>query len=478
MRYSKALLVLALLASSGALAQAPQINDVQLRPGSSTLWGAAFNTDNNQVISQYNTAGSVVDSFCWYQGSSISAATKNFCTGPTGSVFGAATGGRMGAGTINAVEYYKNGVVIGGGGGTPGGSAGQIQFNDAGAFGGFTTSGDATINTGTGALTLATVNANVGTFGSATTCITTTQNAKGLTTAISAATCTPALSSITGFGTGVAAALAINVGSAGAPVLFNGAGGTPSSMVGTNITGTAAGLTAGTASAVAVGGITGLGTGVGTWLATPSSANLATAVTGETGTGALVFATSPTLVTPDIGTPSAGVATNLTALNATQLTTGAVPAARMPALTGDCTTTVGTVATTCTGINGVNQNAAWTTYTPTATSQIPGGTPPTFTSTAGRYKQIGKTIILEATVVINVAGTATGLLFITVPSGLSAASNIYVGASFESVNTGKSGAAVIVPGLGTGLIGARDAAAAHYFANGSTVSYGITYEIP
>jgi hypothetical protein len=80
-------------------------------------------------------------------------------------------------------------------------------------------------------------------------------------------------------GTGVNTALAINVGSAGAFLTFNGAGGTPSSMVGTNITGTAAGLTAGAASAVAVGGITGLGAGVGTFLATPSGANLATALT-------------------------------------------------------------------------------------------------------------------------------------------------------------------------------------------------------
>jgi len=80
-------------------------------------------------------------------------------------------------------------------------------------------------------------------------------------------------------GTGVATALGVNIGSAGAPVLFNGAGGTPTSLVGTNISGTAAGLTAGTASAVAVGGITGLGTGVGTFLATPSGANLATALT-------------------------------------------------------------------------------------------------------------------------------------------------------------------------------------------------------
>jgi hypothetical protein len=47
-------------------------------------------------------------------------------------------------------------------------------------------------------------------------------------------------------------------------------------------------------------GVSGLGTGVATFLATPSSANLAAAVTGETGTGALVFASSPTLTTPVI----------------------------------------------------------------------------------------------------------------------------------------------------------------------------------
>jgi len=42
-------------------------------------------------------------------------------------------------------------------------------------------------------------------------------------------------------------------------------------------------------------GVSGLGTGVATFLATPSSANLASAVTDETGTGALVFGTSPTI---------------------------------------------------------------------------------------------------------------------------------------------------------------------------------------
>jgi len=74
-------------------------------------------------------------------------------------------------------------------------------------------------------------------------------------------------------------------------------------------------------------GISSFGTGVATFLGTPSSANLAAAVTGETGSGALVFATSPTLVTPVLGvatgtsfqgiignvTPAAGTFTSVTA---------------------------------------------------------------------------------------------------------------------------------------------------------------------
>ncbi len=99
-------------------------------------------------------------------------------------------------------------------------------------------------------LTLATVNANTGTFGSATSCVTVTNNAKGLTTAVSAATCTPA-----------------------------------------------------------IGSITGLAAGIATFLATPSSANLAAAVTDETGSGALVFANAPTLIGPTLGN---AIATSLT----------------------------------------------------------------------------------------------------------------------------------------------------------------------
>jgi len=100
---------------------------------------------------------------------------------------------------------------------------------------------------------------------------------------------------ITAFGTGVATALGVNTGSAGAFVVNGGALGTPSSGTLTNATG----LPIAT-------GVSGLGTNVASFLATPSSSNLAAAVTDETGSGSLVFATSPTLVTPVLGTPTSG----------------------------------------------------------------------------------------------------------------------------------------------------------------------------
>jgi hypothetical protein len=85
------------------------------------------------------------------------------------------------------------------------------------------------------------------------------------------------------------------------PTLVTPVLGTPTSVTLTNATG----LPVAT-------GISGLGSGVATFLATPSSANLASAVTDKTGSGALVFANSPTLVTPALGTPASGVVTNLT----------------------------------------------------------------------------------------------------------------------------------------------------------------------
>ena len=123
-------------------------------------------------------------------------------------------------------------------------ASGQVLVGNAGgtAYAPVSTSGDATLAS-TGALTLATVNSNVGSFGSATAAPAVTVNAKGLVTAVSTNTITPAVGSITGLGTGVATALAQNVTGSGSivlgtsPTLTTPALGTPSSGTLTSCTG-------------------------------------------------------------------------------------------------------------------------------------------------------------------------------------------------------------------------------------------------
>jgi hypothetical protein len=100
----------------------------------------------------------------------------------------------------------------------------------------------------------------------------------------------------------------------GAAALFSGGAlGTPSSGTLTNATG----LPIST-------GVSGLGSGVATFLATPTSANLASAVSDETGSGALVFANSPSLTSPNLNTPSAVILTNATGLPTAGLVDNAV----------------------------------------------------------------------------------------------------------------------------------------------------------
>lgn len=96
----------------------------------------------------------------------------------------------------------------------------------------------------------------------------------------------PVATGVSGLGTGVATALAVNVGSAGAPVVNGGALGTPASGTLTNATG----LPIGT-------GVSGLGTNVATALAVNVGSSGAVVVNG----GAL-------------GTPSSGTLTNATGL--------------------------------------------------------------------------------------------------------------------------------------------------------------------
>lgn len=88
-------------------------------------------------------------------------------------------------------------------------------------------------------------------------------------------------------------------------------------------------------------GISGLASNVATFLAAPSSANLISTLTDETGSGSAVFSTSPTLVIPSLGTPSALVGTNITG-TASGLTAGNVTTNAN--LTGEATS-VGNAAT-------------------------------------------------------------------------------------------------------------------------------------
>jgi hypothetical protein len=114
---------------------------------------------------------------------------------------------------------------------------------------------------------------------------------------------------------------------------------------------------------------------------------------------------------------------------------------------------------------------AWIDYTPTITSQA--GTPTTVTAT-GRYKRICNTVIVEIKIIITDKGTATGVVFATLP--VTAAAYHFAGSVFEYNTTGKSGCCYINgPGSPT-LCNSRDATGTEWWVNGYRLAYGITYE--
>lgn len=114
-----------------------------------------------------------------------------------------------------------------------------------------------------------------------------------------------------------------------------------------------------------------------TGVVTASAGSNATAFGSSTGSGAVVLATSPTLVTPALGTPSSGVGTNLTG-TAAGLTAGAV--------TGTPTA-----------------------FTPTLAFATPGTSSWTYSVQSGTYVQLGNCVMFSLRVRATVAvGTASG----------------------------------------------------------------------
>ncbi len=186
-------------------------------------------------------------------------------------------------------------------------------------------------------------------------------------------------------------------------------------------------------------GISGLGTGVATFLATPSSANLAAALTDETGTGAAVFATSPTLVTPALGTPASGIMTNVTG-TAAGLTAGNVTTNAN--LTG-AVTSVGN-ATSLGSFTSANLATALTDETGSGSAVF--ATSPTLTTPV-----ISTINDANGNEVLSLVPVTSATDYVAIQNGIGVGSPLHIYADGSSANTGMH-----IQPKGTGLVTISD----------------------
>lgn len=112
---------------------------------------------------------------------------------------------------------------------------------------------------------------------------------------------------------------------------------------------------------------------------------------------------------------------------------------------------------------------AWTTYTPTPTS---GGGAFTSASSSGSYKTLGKTVWFTITVTITTVGTASGNIIVALPTGTS--QRAAVGACKETALTGKNGAFFF--GASATTMSINGESAASLIAAGNVVTCTGIYE--
>ena len=239
-------------------------------------------------------------------------------------------------------------------------------------------------------------------------------------------------------------------------------------------------------------GVSGLGTGAATFLATPSSANLAALLTDETGTGAAVFATSPTLVSPVLGTPASGVLTNCTNL---PIATVSVAGAMLPG-TGLSVTGGGAVNHTNSVTAGTTSGVTFDAQGHiTATTALVGGDLPVATSGVkgavrpGTGLTVDGSGILDISAATNIAlggviagsdfGISTGTISLATQGGLTAGT--YTKATFNSKGIATGGTALVagdIPNLAASQItsGSLDIAriATNTVTSAKLANYAVT----
>ena len=192
--------------------------------------------------------------------------------------------------------------------------------------------------------------------------------------------------------------------------------------------------------------------------AATTSAELAGVISDETGSGALVFATSPTLVTPILGTPSSGDLSNCTNVPAGQLS-GTIPSGVLGASSLFIGTTSialnrATAAQSLTGITSIDGSAATLTTTRTLWGQNFNGS----ANVTGSLTSVGDITGTAAVTLSSAAASALNLTAGTtgaaaLDSGTTGAINIGTNANAKTITVGNAtGATSIVLTCGTGAL--------------------------